>query len=186
VNFFVPAAITAAGILELDSFQFTASDLHISYQYLQEFFKYEFAFDADRPAENFVRKTLKIFIDDAILMPHPILPDTYNLTSAGFRKLKNYASFLRPYFESYLVVLRFLMRHTKSKARSKDRIKKINARGNRMYKRKQIHRRESISKINYLNALEYFSYHGIRGSEDREKAESYRLSIQKYLELVPS
>jgi len=185
VNFFIPAAITAAAILERDAFQFTASDLHVTYLYLQEFFKYEFAFDADRPAEHIVRKTLKIFIDDAVLMPHPNLPDTYNLTSAGFRKLKNYTCFLRPYFESYWIALRFLMRNPKAKVRSKDRVKKISARGNRMYKRKSIHRRESISKINYLNAVEYFNYHGIRGAEDQEKGEAFRNTIEKYLDLIP-
>ena len=30
---------------------------------------------------------LKAFIDDAILMPHRSLPDTYNITATGFRKL---------------------------------------------------------------------------------------------------
>jgi glycerol-3-phosphate O-acyltransferase len=185
INFFVPAGMTAMGILEQDAFQFAAADLHVSYRFLQEFFKYEFAFDADRPAEYFVRKTLKIFIDDAILMPHPTLPDTYNLTSVGFRKLKNYASFLKPYLESYLVTLRFLIRNPKEKVRAKDCIKKINARGIRMFKRKSIQRRESISKINYQNALEYFNYHAIRGSEDLEKAEVYQNAIQKYLDLIP-
>ena len=62
-----------------------------------------------------MRKTIKAFIDDAMLMPHPTLPDTYNITSAGFRKLKLFASFLRTYFESYWIVLNVFMRTSQEK-----------------------------------------------------------------------
>ncbi|MEJ2658378.1 MAG: 1-acyl-sn-glycerol-3-phosphate acyltransferase [Desulfobacterales bacterium] len=94
ISFFVPAAITAITILVKDAFQFSASDLHDDYKFLQYFFKYEFAYDVDKTPEYFVRKNLKAFIDDAILMPHPKLPDTYNLTSSGFRKLQLFSRFM--------------------------------------------------------------------------------------------
>jgi len=181
IAFFIPAAFTALAILEKDTFQFSSSDLHAGYTFLQEFFKNEFAYDVDKTPEYFARKNIKAFIDDEILIPHPTLPDTYNLTPAGLRKLKLFSSLLKTYFESYWIVLNFFMRYPKKSAGKKERLKKIQARGNRMYKRKEIELNEALSKMNYQNALDYFIYHGIKCSEDTEKIEFYSEAIQKYL-----
>ena len=82
ISFFIPAAYTALSILKKDSFQFSASDLYSGYTYLHDLFKYEFAQQIDKTPELLVRKTLKAFIDEAAIVPHPTLPDTYNITSA--------------------------------------------------------------------------------------------------------
>ena len=132
VAFFIPASFTALEILHLDAFQFAAADIHNGYRFLQHLFKNEFAYDVDLNPEYVVRKTLKIFIDDAVLIPHQTLPDTYNITSAGFRKLKLFAAFLTTYFESYLIVLNHFMWAPPDGLNAKDRLKKIEARGRRM------------------------------------------------------
>lgn len=180
IAFFVPAAITALTILVKDSFQFSTTELHDDYLAVQYFFKYEFAYDVDRTAGYYVRKNIKAFIDDAILMPHPTLPDTYNMTSSGFRKLKLFSSFLKTYFESYWIVLNFFMQHSQNSIKPKDRLKKIDAIGNRMYKQKEIERKESLSRINYSNGIDFFTTNGVKGSEDEEKIEYYTNEIQRY------
>jgi len=181
IAFFVSAAITALAILVKDAFQFSASDLHADYKFLQYFFKYEFAYDVDRTPEYYVRKNLKTFIDDAILMPHPSLPDTYNLTSSGFRKLKLFASFLKTYFESYWIVLDFFRQYSQNSLKPKERLKKIDAIGNRMFKQKEVERKEALSRINYNNGIDFFTTNGVKGLENFEKIESYSDSIQKYM-----
>jgi glycerol-3-phosphate O-acyltransferase len=186
ISFFVPAAFTSLAILKKDAFQFSDSDLHSDYKFLQELFINEFAYDVERTPEFFVRKSIKAFIDDAILMPHPTLPDTFNLTSAGFRKLKFFSSFIKPYFESYWIVLHFFSRNARNSIDAKDRLKKIQANGNRMYKLKAIDRLESVSKINYKNAVDFFISHGIRGSEDNEKIQSYVEALESYLTVLPA
>ncbi len=180
IAFFVPAAITAISILVKDAFQFSASDLHADYKFLQYFLKYEFAYDVDRTPEDYVRKNLKAFIDDAILMPHPVLPDTYNLTSSGFRKLKFFASFLKTYFESYWIALNFFKQHSQNSIKLKDQLKKIDAIGHRMYKQKEIGRKEALSIINYRNGVDFFTTNGVKGSDDYEKIEYYADAIQRY------
>lgn len=187
IIFFVPAAFTALAILKTDAFQFSAIDIHASYKFLHEFFENEFIFNPDQPVEYLVRKNLKAFIDDAIIMPHPTLPDTYNLTSAGYRKLNLFAAFLVPYFESYWVVLNFFMRYTKKSIYDiKDYIKKIQGLGNRMYKRKEIKRKESISKINYKNAVTFFTKHGLSEAEkNKDQIEFYADVIQRYQHFLP-
>lgn len=184
---FIPAAFTALAILKADAFQFSSVDIHVSYKFLQEFFENEFIFDPDQPVEYLVRKNLKAFIDDAIIMPHPTLPDTYNLTSAGYRKLNLYAAFLVPYFESYWIVLNFYMKYTKKSIfDTKDYIKKIQSLGSRMYKRKEVERKEALSKVNYKNAVTFFTSHGLTESEkDKDQIEFYTEVIQKYRHFLP-
>jgi glycerol-3-phosphate O-acyltransferase len=187
VIFFIPAAFTALAILKNDAFQFSATDLHASYKFLMEFFENEFIFDYELSIEYVVRKNIKAFIDDAIIMPHPTLPDTYNLTAAGFRKLNMFAAFLTPYFESYLVVLNFFMKYTQqSILEIKDHMNKIQSLGNRMYKRKEIERIEALSKLNYQNAVTFFTSHGITEPEkDKEKIEFYADIFQQYKRYLP-
>ena len=181
VSFFVPAAFTALAILEKDAFQFSASDLQKVYLFLQDFFKYEFAFDVDKAPDFYLRKTIKSFIDDAIIIPHPTLPETYNITSAGFRKLKHYSRFLKPYFESYWIVLNYFRRNPQNGNPLKDKLKKIQTYGNRLYKKKEIDLIESLSKINYMNGINFFTTHNVKGSEDGEAIEFYTSVIQNYL-----
>ena len=181
IHFFIPAAYTALSILSSDAFQFSVSTLQSDYNFLQDFFKYEFAYDVDKTPGYMFRKTIKAFIDDAILMPHPTLPDTYNITAAGFRKLLCFASFLKTYFESYWVVLKVLKAHNRRDLVKKERMKKIRVMGNQLYKQREIERSEALSQVNYENGLTFFNFKGIRGAEDEERIEFYTQVIQKYL-----
>jgi glycerol-3-phosphate O-acyltransferase len=152
-----------------------------------EFFENEFIFDYELSIEYVVRKNIKAFIDDAIIMPHPTLPDTYNLTAAGFRKLNLFAAFLAPYFESYWVVLNFFIKYTQQSIfEIKDHMNKIQSLGTRMYKRKEIERPEALSKMNYQNAVTFFTSHGITEPEkDKEKIEFYADIFQQYKRYLP-
>ncbi|MBW1894316.1 MAG: 1-acyl-sn-glycerol-3-phosphate acyltransferase [Deltaproteobacteria bacterium] len=185
INAFIPAAFTSLAILEADAFQFCSTDLHSTYAFLQEIFCQEFADDSDKTAGFFVRKTLKALIDNDILTPHITLPDTYNITSVGYRKLKAFSSFLTTFLESYLIVLNFYERYPENTAtESKDRLKKIQSIGNRMYKRKEIERIEALSKISYKNADTFFISTGIGQPENRDKTNRYLEKIQHYLTLI--
>lgn len=187
VTFFIPAAFTAMAILKTDAFQFSAGDLHASYKFLKELFQNEFVFDPEQPVDFTVRKTLKAFINDAIIMPHPTLPDTYNLTSNGYRKLNMFAAFLMPYFESYWVVLNFFMKYTRKPiSETRNYLRKIQALGTRMYKRKEIERIEALSKINYQNAIAFFTTHGIVEPENSmEQIDFYVDTFQRYRRYLP-
>jgi glycerol-3-phosphate O-acyltransferase len=184
IALFVPAVFTSAAILELDAFSFTSADLYNGYRFLQDFFKNEFAYDIDRPIENYIRKTVKAFIDDAILMPHPTLPDRYNITSAGFRKLKLFSRFLKSYFESYWITLNFFMENPQNSISAKERLKKIQSKGNRMFKRRDIDLKEALSKINYENGADFFISRGIKGSDNTDQIEFYAEKIKRFLSLL--
>ena len=180
----MPAAFTALAILECDAFQFISTDLHINYRYLQDLFKYEFAYDIEKPSEFYVRKSIKAFIDDAVLMPHPTLPDTYNITSAGLRKLRLYARFIKSYLEAYHVVLTQLGRQKSSDIGYKEQAKKTAALGARMLKDGHIECPEALSQVTFRNALSFFNSRDIESIEDDEAARPYGEAIQRYLGLL--
>ena len=70
--------------------------------------------------------------------------------------------------------------------KAKDRLKKIAARGDRMYKRREIERKEALSKINYQNAVDFFNSKGIKGADDSEKIDFYAEAIQNGLRNLQS
>jgi glycerol-3-phosphate O-acyltransferase len=186
IAYFVPIAITAMAILSKDAFQFSSTDLHDRYDSLKEIFKQEFAFDADRNAAIHVRKTIKAFIDQAILMPHRSMPETYQITSSGLRNLKLFARFLKPYFESYLVVLQFFRQTPRNKARGKDRLKKMLGIGKTMLKQGEIELTESLSKINFENGISFFTSRKVKGAEDDKVIKEHEELIRNYLQFIQS
>ncbi len=184
ISYLVPAAYTALAILKKDAFQFNAYDLHKEYAFFQDFFKYEFAYDVELSSERYIRKTIKTFINDAMLMPHQTIPDSYQITSSGYRKLKWFAAFMKPYFESYRVVLQFYRANRKEITDAKEKLKKIQQLGTQMVKNKEIDLIESVSKINYSNGLKYFSTNGIKNHEDEARIAHYDGLIQQYLSFL--
>lgn len=179
---FVPAAFTAMTILSLDAFQFSSRDLAAGYRFLQDLFKFEFSFDLEKSPEFFVRRSIKSFIDDAVLMPHPTLPDTYNITSAGLRTLRLFAHFCRPLLEAYSVVVDYVEQHASEGLSAGEHLKGIDAYGQRMFKRQDIGLKESLSRITFQNALAFFNARGIFGREDNTAIAPYGTQIRRYLE----
>jgi glycerol-3-phosphate O-acyltransferase len=181
---FVPTAFTALAILEKDAFQFSATDLHDTYRHLQDLFCEEFNTDPDHPAAYIVRKTVKAFIDNAILVPHPVMPDTYNLSSEGFRKLVFFAGYIEPFLESYRTTLVYFAKNRRNHHHKDKMLKKILAIGNRMIRQGEIRLPESISKANYNNAIAFFVKNGVRGSEDEQKVRQWGDILAHYQNII--
>jgi glycerol-3-phosphate O-acyltransferase len=184
IHFFVPAAATALAILDRDAFQFVSADLHATYREIQQLFKNEFAYDIERQPEHYVRKTLKAFIDDAILVPHPALPDTYNLTAAGYKKLKLFGAFLQTHLESYWIAVNHFRAAAGRPMVVKERLKKIETLGASMFKTEEIERKEALSRINYKNAVDFFISCGIGQSADAPIVAAYADRIRRYLDVL--
>ncbi|HWR91549.1 MAG TPA: 1-acyl-sn-glycerol-3-phosphate acyltransferase, partial [Desulfobacterales bacterium] len=180
VAFFVPAAFTALAILQENAFQFSAAGLHRRYEFLQDLFRNEFVFDADTPAEQHLRTAVGRFIEEAALIPHPSLADTYNVTAAGLRKLRLFAMFMKTLLESYWVVLSYL-RQNPATGDTKERLRKIASFGERLHRLKEIEQREALSKVTYENALDVFASRIVKNADDREGLERYAQGIENAL-----
>jgi glycerol-3-phosphate O-acyltransferase len=184
VGFFIPAAFTALNILEADKSQFGAADLYEGYAFLQNFFKYEFSYDNDLDMESYVQQNLDAFMEDGTLTFQPDPSNTYHLSESGKRKLKRFAIFLKPYFESYWIVLNFFMITPANTIKSKDRLKKIADTGDQMFKRNEISRKEALNKISFKNAVEFFISRGVKGPEDMDRIEFYAEAIQRAIKIL--
>jgi glycerol-3-phosphate O-acyltransferase len=181
---FVPAAFTALAILEKDAFQFSATDLHDTYRRLENLFSEEFNPDPLNPPAYIVRKTIKAFVDKAMLVPHPNLPDAYNLSSEGFRKLIFFAGYIEPFLESYRTVLVYLSGCRRDQQNRSKVLKRILATGYRMYRQGEIRLRESISKANYDNAVNFFGKNGVKGCEDEAGVNRWKDALERYQNLI--
>ena len=181
VGFFIPAAFTSLAIIQADAFRVSVSELCERYAFLQDFFKYEFSYDADQTVESYVRQSLNALIDEGILRSPPNLVDTYHLTPSGLRRLKLFSIFLKSYLESYWIVLNFFMKTPQNAVKRKDRLKKITETGIQMFKRREIERKEALNKVSFNNAIDFFSSRGVKGAENKDQIEKYAEAIQKSL-----
>lgn len=181
IAFFIAPAMTALTILDKDTSQFSSPDLHDRYKLLQNLLKKEFAYNADQTPEFQVRKSIKAFLNEGILLPHPALPDTYKITAEGFKNIEVYAMFLKSYLESYLVVLKQFSSCTSKALNPKEQLKKSQNLAKQMLKDGDIEMQESLSKVNFINAIEFFGRKGISCNEDLETIDYYRDIIQNFL-----
>ncbi|HCY87192.1 MAG TPA: glycerol-3-phosphate acyltransferase, partial [Desulfobacteraceae bacterium] len=184
ICFFVPAAYTAVAMLEMDRFKFAPSDLVLRYKFLQKMFTDEFSFDEEVTAEEQISRAIKGFINEGIVVPDVKRQDLVNITSEGLRKLKWFAAFLTPFFESYKTCLLFLEKEKTDKYDAKERAKKILAFGGKLYKKNHVVRKESLSLINYKNAVNYFARNNINGSADQIEIDHYKEIIDRLVQLI--
>ncbi|MCK5163370.1 MAG: 1-acyl-sn-glycerol-3-phosphate acyltransferase [Desulfobacula sp.] len=186
ISFFVHFAYTAVAILETDRFKFSSSDLVIRYTFLEKMFTDEFFFDEETTCEENISRCIKGFVNEGILVPDSSESDMFSITSQGLRKLKWFAAFLQPFFESYKTTLLYFEKYKADKYQGKERVKKIHAIGTKLYKSKIITFKESLSQINYKNSANYFSKNGIKGSRDHIQIEYYKNILDRLILLIAS
>ena len=181
ISYFIPAAYTATAILEKDMLMFYPRDLEETYRFLQDLFMDEFSFNEEVPCSQYIDSCIKAFMEDGIVVPSNEIPDAYHITSEGLRKLRCFAQFLHPFFESYKTTITFLEKTSADKLESRDLVKKIQATGMKMYKKRQVVLKESLSKINYINASGFCRKKGLHQSESSELLHYYKERIEKLL-----
>lgn len=184
IGFFISASYTALAILKLNSFKFRHADLLETYNQLKIMFDNEFTYDREARAESLVRKDIKAFINDKILTPHPTVPDSYDITADGYRKLNCFASFLKTYMESYMVALAFFKRYPENTFEGKTAVKKTLSIGRRMYKGHEIDLPESLSEISFKNAVNYFTAQGLNEPGSEERINLISETIHTYISLI--
>jgi glycerol-3-phosphate O-acyltransferase len=110
--------------------------------------------------------------------------DMLNLTSRGLRRLKWFAAFMLPFLESYGTALLYFEKEQKVPQDEKELAKKIHSHGIKLYKRKQVTLKESLSLINYRNAARFFCQNGINGSGDQIQIDYYKQIISRLIRVI--
>jgi glycerol-3-phosphate O-acyltransferase len=181
---FIPIAYASLAILNEELFEFTVEDVYNEFKFLEKLFKNDFSPNIKEMPESLVDKSIHFFVTQNIIKPYDTDTGKYGLVSTDLTLIKNYARFLKNFLESYLIVLNYLRKYSKNLHSPKERMKKIEFIGKSMLKRKEIDFPESLSKINYKNALDYFFSNEIRGVKDKEKINFYVKKIKNYIRLI--
>jgi glycerol-3-phosphate O-acyltransferase len=163
----LPAAVVALAILVKDVFQFTTEALAPQMAQIEQHLEGEFPRDVAHDLSWRLRKTIKAFMDDAIVMPHAHLPDTYRLTAGGRRRLILFAGLLKPLLESYwITVTAHLQAASKNgHAKPSPNVKQIHQTGKRLFKQGRIDGIEALSHPIFQSAADHYQAR-LKGQED--------------------
>ncbi len=168
VHAFLPAAYTALAVLVQDAFQFTTPALPPETAFLRDLFQLEFVGDPGLPDEELVGRSLAFFVRQAALVPHPSLPDTYNLTAAGYRTLRLFALFLKTFLETYRVAVTGMLQETDApEGNPRERVRAIAALGRTLLRDRRIDHPEALSRVSLENAVFGFTGRAPQGAERR-------------------
>ncbi len=166
---FLPAAYTALAVLQQDAFQLTTPALPAETAFLRDLFQLEFVGDPGLPDEELVGRNLAFFVRQAALVPHPSLPDTYNLTAAGYRTLRRFALFLKTFLETYFVAVTGMLQETDLPGENlRERVRPIAALGRTLLRDRRIDHPEALSRVSLENAVSWFAGRAPQGAERRE------------------
>ena len=69
-------------------------------------------------------------------------------------------------------------------ADSKERLKHIQSLGKTMYRQGEIELVEALSRVNYANAVNYFTTNDIKSMHNRKKIVFFTEKIKRYLSLI--
>ncbi|MBP8644831.1 MAG: 1-acyl-sn-glycerol-3-phosphate acyltransferase [Syntrophobacteraceae bacterium] len=161
IHFLLPAACVSTSILAQQTFRFSVAQVLEDVAFMKNFFKYEFVYDNEVSNEDLVRKVLDTFEKMGLL--HRVEPNDrpFLLSHKGLKAAYAFHGLLRNYFEGYWIVFRSLRYLHKKPYSEKDFMKKILNLGQKALKLELIERPESISKILFANAIQYFLENGI-------------------------
>jgi glycerol-3-phosphate O-acyltransferase len=95
-----------------------------------------------------------------------------------------FAGYIEPFLESYRTVLVYFAGCRRDNQPRSKVLKRILAIGNRMYRQGEIRLRESISKANYDNAVNFFTKNGVKGCEDEAGVRRWKETLEHYQNLI--
>ncbi len=191
IHFLLPAAYVATSILAQQTFRFSIAQILEDVAFMKNFFKYEFVYDIELDDEELVGSVLRIFEHRDWLHRLGESDQPFILSHGGLRTAHAFHGLLRSYFEGYWLVLRAFRYLQKKPYTEKDFMKKVFNLGQKTLKLDLIERPESVSKIMFGNALNYYLERGViekKLEEDKGKEkgqECYtdtgnRLLVQDY------
>lgn len=191
IHFLLPAAYVATSILAQQTFRFSIAQVLEDVAFMKNFFKYEFVYDNEVADEDLVREVLVIFERRDWLHRLGESDQPFILSHSGLRAAHAFHGLLRSYFEGYWLVLRAFRYLQKKPYIEKDFMKKIFNLGQKTLKLELIERPESVSKIMFGNALNYYLERGliekkVEDDKGKEKVQEVyadtgnRLLIQDY------
>jgi glycerol-3-phosphate O-acyltransferase len=174
IHFLLPAAYVSSAILAKETFEFDLEGIEEDLSFFRDFFKFEFVYDADENLRETINQVIAYYVSQDFIANSDNQENTYSISHQGLKGLTCFASLLRSYFESYWIVLRAIKYLSKKHYSERDFLKKINSLGNKLYKLEIVERFESISRITFENAIQFYCEKGaIKKNEKHESGKRH-------------
>lgn len=185
IHCFIPQAFVALSLLT-GSEEITPREKVVKdYAFLKRVFRYEFVFEEEMETpEKEVNTILTDFFQASLLVKADVKTG-YSLTKPGFDQMTVWANLAKTFIESYWIAARSIIERQKGEKKRSDMLKSMTSLGQRYHRLGLIDHFESISQINFKNAIRMiekdFPFAGGESEEDHRKTQENLTLFSKRL-----
>lgn len=152
IHFFIPHSFVAVSLLTGTEEKMSHRDILSDYTFLMNLFKNEFIFDDKTNINEEIKTVMSYFIETSYVVRSDSSAE-YGLTRLGYEELPIWAAFSKTFIESYWVAARSYIQMEDESRKKSEVLKRMNQLGMRYYKIGFIDHVESVSQINFENAI---------------------------------
>jgi glycerol-3-phosphate O-acyltransferase len=186
VHFFILHAFVASSLLSGQEEAKSTDSIKKDCIFLKDLFRNEFVFDGE-DFEKEVESAVAYFLA-AEFLSRGTEDKGYKITRLGFEKLTIWTALAQTYLESYWIACKTVAQRRDLETKTEELLKQMNYLGKRFYKLGIVEHIGALSRLNFINALEFIRKDILRAHADSEEEEaliSDRLSeiAQKVYEL---
>lgn len=183
LHFFLPASLVAASLLSHRFNAVTLPRIREDVIFLLELFKFEFIYEPEIGKGAFIEQTMDYFQRQGYLETPQAPGMECPITARGERCLQLFAGLIDNYIESYWITLRVLQR-SPNVGDDKILLQKAHRIGQKLYQKGEVKRIESLSAINFKNALRFYRDKGWvnlpRTETDAQKGTVNDMAMQQF------
>ncbi len=158
LHFFVPLCFVATSMVNSNEDVMSLTRIMGDYKFIKRLLWNEFIFDERKDDVDEVNDVLAYLDNRKMIVPFERDGQVWiEVKGKGKTKLKPFAGLIHNYLESCWIVLRSCLYLKKTPHAEKDWLKKIRTLGDRMYRKGEVLRAESLSQSNYANVIRFLA-----------------------------
>lgn len=172
IHYFLPAALASSAVLSQKGRIFSFNQVRSKVDILKDLFKYEFIYDSSIEDNSFIEEVFSYFRREGYIRILGREGKIFQITERGIVALPRFAGLIENYIESYWIMLKTLSLHPGVEDEKK-LVKKAFRTGQKLYLKGEVARHESLSTMNFGNALKFYKckgWIGLESSDGREES----------------
>ena len=170
IHFFILHAFVASSLMAGQEELKRMDSIKTDCIFLKNLFKNEFVFD-EEDFEQKVESAVAFFLNAGFLS-RGAEDGGYKVTRLGFEKLTIWAALTQTYLESYWIACKAVTQRRDLDGKTEELLKQMNYLGKRFYKLGIVEHIGALSRLNYINALEFIRKDILRSRSDSQEEEA--------------
>jgi glycerol-3-phosphate O-acyltransferase len=170
VHFFILHAFVASSLLSGQEEAKSTDSIKKDCIFLKDLFRNEFVFDGEG-FEKKVESAVAYFLA-AEFLSRGREGEGYKITRLGFEKLTIWTALAQTYLESYWIACKTVAQRRDLETKTEELLKQMNYLGKRFYKLGIVEHIGALSRLNFINALEFIRKDILRAYADSEEEEA--------------